>query len=309
MDKVRLLQQAEGKPRAGVIPSEGLDLKALGVLTALALFWGGNSVAMKIALRYMEPFILAGLRFTISLAGVIAWAKLRGVGLRARADELPHLIALGVCFTAQISTFNIGTDLSLASRSSLFINTHPFFVAILAHFLIPTDRLRPVKVLGLASAFLGVFLTLRENLLSSTSYMRGDLILILSALILGVQSIYTKRIVQRVDPAKILAWQMGVGVVLFYLLSLIFEEPGGWRVSGELILAVAYQGLLVGIFCFLIWVTLLRRYSASKLSAFLFTTPIFGVMLSRLILGERLSLWLGAGAALVGLGIYLVNRS
>jgi drug/metabolite transporter (DMT)-like permease len=58
----------------------------------------------------------------------------------------------------------------------------------------------------------------------------------------------------------------------------------------------------------LLWFTLVQRYSASKLSAFTFITPLFGVVASYFILHDTLTPVLGAAALLVISGLYLVNR-
>ncbi len=72
--------------------------------------------------------------------------------------------------------------------------------------------------------------------------------------------------------------------------------------------ALVYQCVVVAFIGYLVWFRLLHRYQASRLVSFIFLTPVFGVILSGLILGESLpfSLWIGLG--LVAAGIYLVNR-
>jgi drug/metabolite transporter (DMT)-like permease len=72
--------------------------------------------------------------------------------------------------------------------------------------------------------------------------------------------------------------------------------------------AVAYQSVVVAFVSYLIWFWLLHRYPASSLAAFAFWTPLFGVLGGWLVLGDRLTGNLGAAAALVAAGIYLVNR-
>jgi drug/metabolite transporter (DMT)-like permease len=59
---------------------------------------------------------------------------------------------------------------------------------------------------------------------------------------------------------------------------------------------------------FLIWFALVKTYSASKLSAFTFITPLFGVVASYFIMDDALTLTFGAAALLVIAGLYLVNR-
>jgi len=70
---------------------------------------------------------------------------------------------------------------------------------------------------------------------------------------------------------------------------------------------VAYQTFWVVGLTFLIWFSLVKAYSASKLSAFTFITPLFGVVASYFILHETLTLTFGAAALLVIAGLYLVN--
>jgi drug/metabolite transporter (DMT)-like permease len=290
------------------IPSEALDLRAVPLILVMGLFWGGNSPAMKIALRDMDPFILAALRFTIGAIGVWLWAWQRRIDVSLRRNEFFPLAILGMAFAAQIATFNSGIHLSLATRATLLINTHPFFVALLAHFFISTDRLSTRKVLGLLVAFSGVFAIFRENLISGgESYITGDVILVVSACILAFEAVYIKRMVQGMNPVKLLTWQMTFSLVPLYAMAFIFENPSHWRMTSTTGVVLLYQGLAVGTFCFLVWTSLLKRYSASKVSAFLFVVPIFGVSLSYIMLGEQITFWLGVGTALVAIGIYIVN--
>jgi len=72
--------------------------------------------------------------------------------------------------------------------------------------------------------------------------------------------------------------------------------------------ALAYQTLWIVPVTFVVWFALIQRYSASRLSAFTFLTPIFGVAAGHLVLGEPLTLAFAAAVALVAAGLVLVNR-
>jgi drug/metabolite transporter (DMT)-like permease len=71
---------------------------------------------------------------------------------------------------------------------------------------------------------------------------------------------------------------------------------------------VVYQAIWVVGLTFLIWFALVQAYSASKLSAFTFITPLFGVAASYFILHDTLTPAFGAAALLVIAGLYLLNR-
>src|SRR3954447_14225971 len=81
------------------------------------------------------------------------------------------------------------------------------------------------------------------------------------------------------------------------------------RFPGPLALSLMiYQAVWVVGLTFLLWFSLIKSYSASKLSAFTFFTPLFGVGASYLILQDPLTLTFGAAALLVIAGLFLVNR-
>ena len=71
---------------------------------------------------------------------------------------------------------------------------------------------------------------------------------------------------------------------------------------------LAYQAFWVVGLTFLLWFALIKTYSASKLSAFTFITPLFGVVASYFILHDTLTITFGVAALLVIAGLYLVNR-
>jgi drug/metabolite transporter (DMT)-like permease len=291
-----------------VLPSEKVGLKAILLLILLAFFWGGNAVAVKIALDYTRPFILAGFRFGLGATVIGLWSVLNRIELRFYRREIPYLIILSLIFAAQICTFTVGVDFTMAGRASLFINTHPFFVAILAHFFIHNDKLSIKKVLGLMLAFFGVFVVFRDDIGISDARNTGDALVLISGFLLGVLGVYTKRLVQRISAYKLLFWQMVFALAPFFGLGLIFERSDQHIISFNLILAILYQGIVIAGFCFVAWTLLLKRHSASKVSAFLFATPLFGVVLSNLILDEAITPYLIVGAILVAGGIYVVNK-
>ena len=130
-----------------------------------------------------------------------------------------------------------------------------------------------------------------------------------SAVLLGARLIYMKSLTQKMHPGKVLLWQAAFGVPAFLLLSLIFEGSWEYGLDGGVITAVLYQGLVVAGLCFIIQTTLLRRYVASRLTVFGFITPVAGVILSNLLLSERISLGLVASLILVAAGIAIFNRT
>jgi len=286
------------------------DASIIALVLLLALLWGGNSVAIKIGLQDIPPLALAGFRFIIGLIAVTGWALWQRVRIRMEPGEFVPLIYISVIFLFQIIALNVGTHYTTSSRSIVLNSTYPLFTTLLAHFMVQGDRLTVAKVVGILLAFVGVTVTFRESLnLGSNQYLVGDIVVLISGLLLGLRVVTTKVLVQSIHPYRLLIWSMLLTLPWFFILSLIFEQGWEYRVSFSSVTAIFYQGLVVAGFCFVAWTSVLRHYKASRLVVLFFATPLFGVVLSNLLLDEPLGLELISGAVLVAAGIYLVNRT
>ena len=284
-------------PRAG----------ALALLTAV--LWGGNALSIKIALAGAPPIALAGIRFFVGGVVILLWARWNRIPLRLEAADRRGFTGLLMIFLSQILLLNEGTNHTLASRSSVLMSAYPFFTALFAHLFIPGDRLSPLKVVGMALSFVGVVVLFAESLmLREFQYLFGDLLMLASAVLLGARQVYTKRLTQGVHPCKVLVWQAGLSLPIFALLSAMFEPGAVYRFTPAVVSAIFYQGIIVEGFCFVVLVSLMRRYSASRLGVFGFATPVVGVALSALLLGEDISATLLVSVVLVGAGITVSNR-
>lgn len=274
----------------------------------LCALWGGVGPTLKLALEGVPPLAIAGWRFLIGLACILLWCRLNRIEWRLPRVYQRPIIGFAALFVLQISLLNLGTQFTSSNHSVVFLNTHPLFVALLAHFLIPNDRLSWRKVGGLMLALAGICVIFLENgPAPGGSALLGDVLVLMSGLLLGVIQIYSKFLVRQVAPVQIVVWEMVYGVPIFFLMSFFWERNVRYDLTPAVVGGVLYQGAIVAAFCFVTWTYLLKRYAASRLSAFQFTTPIFGVILSWLILGETASARFLVGVALVAVGIYLVS--
>jgi drug/metabolite transporter (DMT)-like permease len=275
----------------------------------VSLFWGANTVALKVGLLDAPPLRLAWLRFLVG-GGVIAlwaWATGRLAGLRIERHEWRPLGVLGLVFTAQIGTMNIGTALTNAAHGSIVLNLYAVHTVVLSHFLIPGDRLTARRLGGVVVAYAGVVVLFAGDGSRGSASLVGDAIVFVSAALLAERVVYLARAVQRLDPVKLLLSQAAVGTAVFVLLSGALEPaPTRWtlRLAG----ALAYQGALVAGFCFVVNLWLLKRYRPSGLAAFFLTQPIFGVVAAALVTGDPLTPALLIACAAVVLGIALTSR-
>jgi drug/metabolite transporter (DMT)-like permease len=290
---------------------ERRDIDPRGALWALlvSLFWGANPVAIKLGLEDAPPLRLAWMRFVVG-GGVIAlwaWATGRLAGFRLPRDEWRPLAMVTLLFIAQIGTMNIGTALTSAAHSAIVLNLYAVHTVVLSHFVLPGDRLTVKKVGGIVIAYAGIVLLFVRQSGAGPSTLLGDAIMFVSAFLLAERTVYLARVVQHLDPVKLLLAQAVLGSAVFMAASALTEPaPTVW--TARLAASIAYQGALIAGFCFVINLWLLRRYRVSALAGFFLTQPLFGVMIAALLTGDRLTVDVLVASVAVALGIGLTTR-
>src|SRR6267154_319317 len=172
------------------------------------------------------------------------------------------------------------------------------------------ERLRALQWGGLGLSFAGVALAIgvpQANV--DSKVLLGDLLIVAGGSLWATTTLIVKATTLIKAPAeKGLGYQVALSIPILALAAWISDETVS-HVPGPLSLALlAYQAFWVVGLTFLLWFALVKTYSASKLSAFTFVTPLFGVVASYFIMHDTLTLAFAAAAVLVIAGLYLVNR-
>ena len=280
--------------------------------TAFALFlaalWGGNAVAIKAGLDDAPPLRLAWMRFVVGGLVTIVWALWTRQEIKPKRSELRPLGWLAVLFISQIAFMNIGQDHTTASLAVVINTTFPLWTGVMAHFFVPGDRMSPLRTVGTLIAYGGVLVVFAQNLGGSEGTLLGDVLMLGSAVLLGGRQVYTAIASQAVSLPKLLLTQTVVGIAFFLVAGLLLEsEP--WVMTERLAVSILYQGGVIAGFGFIGNMWLIKHYLPSGVTALSLSTPVWGVILAGLILGESLSALLFVGLALVIAGSALSQWS
>lgn len=310
-DDIPLSAAAPGPdaPRAG--GPQPLTPRATGFALFLAALWGGNAVAIKSGLRDAGPLRLAWMRFLAGGIVTVAWAISTRQSLRPTRAELRPLGWLAAIFIAQITCMNIGQDHTTAGHAVVINTTFPLWAGVFAHFFVPGDRLSPGRTAGTLIAYSGIVAVFAQSLgegLGGGGQLTGDLLMLGSAALLGARLVYTALASQGVGLPKLLLTQTVAGIGGFFVASLLFE-PAPWVMTERLALSVGYQGFVIAGFGFIGNMWLLKHYLPSGVTAISLTTPVWGVLLSHVVLGEPLGATLFLGLALVVAGSAIAQWS
>ena len=287
-----------------------IPLGAVLVSLTIHSLWGGNPVAVKFSLIAFPPLTSAFLRFVIAVTCILLWARWRGISLLPEKGEWRSLWIVALLFTVQIASMNIGFDHTSGAMASVLIATNPLFAVVFSHFLIAGDRLTLTKASGLLIAMTGTTLALlgNANVAGLDLGTTGDWIVLSSAVLLGLRLAVGARLVRRIDPTRVVMWQMTLSLPIFAAGALLLEEIAWDRVGAAPIAGLLYQGMIVAGLGFMVSFHLMKRYTPSVIMSFNFASPIAGVLFAAWLLGERIGSLLLAGMALVAVGIYLVTR-
>ncbi len=287
-----------------------VPLWAIAISVFIHILWGGNPVAVKYSLLVFPPLWTAFFRFVIAIVCVGIWAKASGISIWPARHEWPALVTIATLFTIQIAAMNIGFDLTTGSMGAILIATNPIFAALFAHFLIASDKLSLVKSAGLLVAFSGTALVLARGSgdLQPIHGAWGNVILLMSACLLGGRLIISAKVLQRISEARVVLWQMILSLPVFAVGGFLFETIKWDAIAWQPLAGLAYQGVIVAGVGFTVSFYLMKRFAPSVIVSFNFVSPIAGVLLSAWLLGDVISGDLWMGMLLVAVGLFLIAR-
>ena len=288
-----------------------LDGLAVGLLLGCCLFWGFQQVLVKATIPELPPVFQAAIRFAGATVLLWLWCLWRGVRLFERDGTLAAGLLAGSLFALEFACLYAGLQFSAASRLTVFLYTSPFWVAVLLPFFVTSEKLRPVQWLGLAMAFAAVVFALREGLgaVSQPQQWLGDALALAAGMFWGLTTVVIRGSrLSRATPEKLLFYQVGVSTVTLPMLSLLLGEHWVWTFSTFASSSLLAQTVVGAFASYLAWMWMLGRYPATKISAFVFLTPVFALLFGALWLHEPVTINLIASLSMVAGGIVLVNR-
>ena len=287
-----------------------LDALAISLLLGCCVFWGLQQVLIKATLAEVPPMFQASLRLWGATALLWLWCVVRGVSVFTRDASLKAGLLAGSLFAAEFACIYIGLQHTTASRLTVFLYTSPFWVAVLVPLWVRSEKLRGWQWLGLVCAFAGVVFALREGFAGNgVTTLRGDVLALAAGMLWGLTTVVIRASsLAKISAEKLLFYQLGVSAICFPLLSLALGEAWVWQFSPFAITSLFLQTVVGAFASYLAWMWMLGHYPATKISVFVFLTPLFALLFGALWLKENVTPALLAALGAVAVGIVLVNR-
>lgn len=281
--------------------------------------WGLNFVVMKIGLRELTPFQMGLARYVFAALPLV---------LLVRPPRLPwrFVVAFGVLqgvgqFGFLFVALQVGMTAALAS---VLMQTQVFFTALLGAVFLAERPGKPLQVgLVLAAGALVCFGIGVQSGASVAATSRitglGLALNLLAALMWAASNIVARRAQAhaaahtqsgRYDPIAFVGWSSVAPIVPFAVMTVTFDgwaAQSAWaNASWQAWAVAAYLGWVATLLGYALWTGLLSRHPANRVAPFSLAVPVVGLLAGLLLLGEVITSWQWAGAALVGAALVVV---
>jgi drug/metabolite transporter (DMT)-like permease len=260
-----------------------MEPRALLAVLVTILFWASAFAAIRAGLKGLSPGHLVLLRFLVAGSLLLLYARARGLR-PPRREDLPRLFLLGFLgITVYHVALVFGQLTVSAGAASLLIATGPVFTAVLSYFFLK-ERLRPLGVLGFALALLGsLLIAFGEG--GGLAFSPGAFLVLLSALSTSFYFVLQKPLFARYGSEAIAVYTLVLGT-LPLLLFLPGLPEALLQAPRPALLSALYLGVFPGALAYLTWTYALSRTPASRLSSFLYLSPVLAILIAYLWLGE-----------------------
>lgn len=272
----------------------------------IALSWGFNWPAVKLALNEMPIWSMRAVGLSAGAALLLLLARASGRSLRVAKGEWA---GLGIAGLLNVTGFNVLTavaqTLMPTSRAVILAYTMPLWTALLARLFLG-ERLNPRRRLALAlgAAGLAVVVAPLWPSLGRPGVVMGILAILGAALSWAAGTIYTKRAAFTGDGVVTTGWQLAVGAATAWMGVLLFEASyvaGGsfgpstaWGWTG-----LVYNSVIGIALSYFLWFGIVARQPASAAAIGVLLVPVVGVLSAMAIIGEQPSLFDGVGFLLI----------
>jgi drug/metabolite transporter (DMT)-like permease len=290
-----------------VPPSRPLTTVAMFV--ALAVTWGASFLFIKVGLDGFSPEQVVWARLVLGAVALLAVTAVRRAPLPRDARLWGHLlvVALLLC-VVPFSLFAWAEQHVSSGVASILNATTPLMTMLVALAALPQERLTRDRVAGLLLGFLGVLVVLGAWSRTPGSEAAGQLACLGATASYGVAFVYLRRFVAgRGVPALASATvQVVLGAAVMLLATPLVARPAP-VLSGRVVGAITLLGVAGTGFAYVWNTVIVNRWGATNASTVTYLTPLVGVVLGVVVLGERATWNLPVGALVVLAGVVVAQ--
>ena len=278
------------------------------VIALLIMIWGTTWAAIRVGLEGIPPLTGVALRFGSASVLLMALARWLGVPLGS-GRRIHRLWLINAIFTFCLSYGVVywAEQWIPSGLAAILFSTFPLFIAVMAHFHLPGERLRLPALLGLLVGCSGVAIIFSDDLaaLGGEQAILAAAVFLLSPAAAAFANIVVKKYGSDVHPFTLTAVPMAMTAVIMGTLALFLERDRQVVFDAVSVGALLYLSVLGSAVTFSLYFWLLSSLKATRLSLITYGVPIVAVIVGIIALDEPFTPRILAGAATVLIGVAL----
>lgn len=270
--------------------------------------WGTTFISTKLLLRSFTPLQIMFMRYVIGYICLSLFYRKPFPFMGWKTEGLIIAAALGgsVIYFAAENTALLHTQ---ASNVSLLLAAAPIATSLLAHLTTKDEPLRRRNIYGFLFAFLGVFLVVGNGHFVLKLSPIGDLLAIAAAISWSAYTLILRRLQTGIDPGKLTRRMFFYALI--FMTGMLFMENSPLNLhaltSFDVIGNLLFLGVLASAVCYVSWCKVVQNLGAVRANNFIYLSPLITMTASVLVLKERVTLLMLAGAVLITVGVMIAD--
>ena len=273
----------------------------------VCLIWGTTWAAIQIGLRSIPPFSGIAIRFAIAATLLFVIARVTGVKLgQTRKEKILWLVNGLLSFTIAYGAVYWSEQWIPSGLAAVLFATYPLFVAIVAHFALPNEKVSQRELVGIVIGFGGVGVIFSEDVtaMGGREVYLAALVMLISPMAAAVGTVVVKRWGAGIHPFSLAGGPMVVAASVMGVLAVWLERGRTFIWNAESIGALLYLAICGSAVTFFLYYWLLSILPAKRLALTAYIIPLVAVSVG-MLRGESLNPQVLVGAALVVAGVAL----
>jgi len=294
------------------VVAEGARPADYARLVAVPAIWGGTFVGGKYVVSSLTPLMGSFARYVVACAALLVAAFVLEGGLpKLTRQQLLGTLVLGLLGVFAYNLFFMGALARLpASRAALIIAMNPV-ITISISSLVLGERLSPLRWCGVAVALIGVWIVVSHGdivSIASAGVGVGELFMLAAVTSWALYTVIGRQVLKGLSPLAATNYAALWGTAMLGAVAAPhFAELSASQFDWKVIVSLLYLGILGTAVAFVWYYTSIKRLGASVSAIFTNLVPVFGVLISVVVLGESLLASMLIGGAVAICGVMMVS--
>jgi drug/metabolite transporter (DMT)-like permease len=288
--------------------------KTLLAFAIIYFVWGSTFLAIRVGVREVPPFLLAGMRFFAAGILLYVWMRLGGTAPPTRREWASATLLAMLIFLVDYGLVFWAEQRVPSGITAVMLATIPVFIALLEIVILRTQKLTVRLGCALIAGLAGVAVLVSRSVSFGDAPIErsGAIALVVGAISWSLASVLTRKL--SLPQSKIMSSgvQMLVGGILLIVAAAMFGEFQGFRpreVSAGAWLALAYLIVAGSIIAFTAYVWLIHHESPTKVGTYAYVNPVIAVVIGYFLGGEALGSRTILGTLLILVSVIVITTT